>query len=212
MAIQTVNFDDMILVATGATKKNQANLYHTWYGWVSKDILHITSRSGAARRKIWHFKIEREGGKNLMLKNTTRIADCWTKTVGENELEVEVFRMNPLAKVEYVDGIDYVLKSRGAGCSHSTSNGREEWWYITTDGQQEVIREAGVVENHFNQYHIGCPLGYDEVRVTGGSFAANWNNKHQLRQVYVVRGTNLESVALQLKVQDELWWDAGLGR
>ncbi len=79
--IRIENFTEVVekMVAAGATKSNQFNFYHTWWGWVSKDVLHITSTSGARRRSIWHFGVEKNSDRELFLKNTTGTADCWTQ-------------------------------------------------------------------------------------------------------------------------------------
>lgn len=80
MATRTFNIDEIveILVSNNATKEEQYNFCHTWWGWVSKGVLHITSQSGARARDIWHFGLKEKAGSTLFLKNTTGIADCWT--------------------------------------------------------------------------------------------------------------------------------------
>lgn len=87
--IHVEKFDTILakVIASGATKKQQYNIYHTWYGWVSKEVLHVTSKSGARRRSIWHFGIEKNAGRNIMFKNTTSTADCWTVIPAEQETD-----------------------------------------------------------------------------------------------------------------------------
>lgn len=81
------DFDEIVasLIKQSATKQNQKNIYHTWYGWVSKDVLHVVSTSGARRREIWHFGVEKNKGRQLLFKNTTGTADCWTVVHPEDE-------------------------------------------------------------------------------------------------------------------------------
>ncbi len=73
------------VVASKAIKRNKYNICRTWHGWISKDVLHITSSSGARRRKIWHFPIIRNAGKEMFFKNTTVTADCWTVIPAKQE-------------------------------------------------------------------------------------------------------------------------------
>lgn len=208
MPTVTKKFDEVVceLVAAQATKNNQNNFYHTWYGWVSKNTLHITSKSGARRKEIWHFGVDDHQGKNLMLRNTTGTADCWTKSAGENELEKLVFGLNPYAKVEYVEKINHTLQSRGTDCGHQTSRGHN-WWHILADGNKTITRKAGVVENHSNQFHIGCPTGSDDVQVTGGTYAINWSNRYSfsIDRLYITPDANPEDIIFQIQVRHDLW-------
>lgn len=74
MAQRQITFDESVAILEGATKKNQKNLIHTWYGWVSKDVMHITSKSGAVNREIWHFAIKEYRGGHLYFVNKTSTA------------------------------------------------------------------------------------------------------------------------------------------
>jgi len=79
MATVEKNFNEMVTLANGATKRNQAHLYHTWYGWITNGVLHVTSDSGARSKDIWHFPIGKCAGGVLIFKNTTGVAYCYTR-------------------------------------------------------------------------------------------------------------------------------------
>ncbi len=202
--ISNTRFEQVVSSVKAGTKNNQINISHTWYGWTSKGVLHVTSTSGARRHEIWHFDIEKNAGKNMFFKNTTGTADCWTKSAGNNKLEKFVMSIDPLVRVDYVKEIHHKMYQRGSNCSHSTYRGGN-WWYITTDGQESIISESPRVGYHSNQYHQNCPIRADEVLVTGGSFAVNWSNERQIKQVYIAEGADLEYVLLQISVEMDLW-------
>jgi len=79
MATTNLDFNNVVaqVIKAGATRSKQYNIHHTWYGWVTKDVLHVVSQSGAKRREIWHFDIEKNAGREVYFKNTTGTADCW---------------------------------------------------------------------------------------------------------------------------------------
>jgi len=79
MSTTKIKFDEVASRVVEATKSNQKNFFHTWWGWISKDILHVTSGSGARCREIWHFPLNKNSGRNMFFKNTTGVADCWTQ-------------------------------------------------------------------------------------------------------------------------------------
>ena len=87
--IHVEKFDTILAKAinSAATKKDKCKLYYTWKGWVTKDVLHIISGSGARRRPIWHFDIKKNTGREMFFKNTIGTADCWTVIPAEQEAD-----------------------------------------------------------------------------------------------------------------------------
>ena len=76
MSVNSKMFDAVVAAVSGATKETQANIFHTWDGGVSKNVLHIVSRSGARAKDIWHFPLDGCQGATLFFKNTTGTAYC----------------------------------------------------------------------------------------------------------------------------------------
>ncbi|MEZ4103973.1 MAG: hypothetical protein R3B60_01670 [Candidatus Paceibacterota bacterium] len=206
MATRTLEFDEVVsdLVASDATKKNQKKICHTWDGWVSKGVLHVTSRSGARRREIWHFDVEKNAGRLLFFKNTTGTADCWTKGCGDNALEKFILDISPHVKIQRVSNIDHVVHSRGSCCNHSL-NRFGVWCYYLTDGSEALIHKANTVKSHFNQYHIGCPTEPDQIRVTGGTYAVQWTNKNTLTSIVYTPDADMASVIEAIRSKLRSW-------
>jgi hypothetical protein len=56
----------------------------------------------------------------------------------------------------------------GALCRHQTGNGHG--YYASYDGKCETLVDAQFVEEHSNQYHIGCCSSSGTYKVTGGTY------------------------------------------
>lgn len=85
--IHKTRLNDVVSAVANGTRENPTNFYHTWYGWVSKGVLHVKSTSGARAREIWHFGIGQGTGSDLILKNTTGTAFCYTQASPEQETD-----------------------------------------------------------------------------------------------------------------------------
>lgn len=209
MAVNSKMFDAVVAAVSGATKEKQANIVHTWDGWVSKNILHVTSRSGARAKDIWHFDVEKCQGATLFFKNTTGTAYCYTRPGPKDEFEAVLRGLNPRVTFEYVSAINTEMYTRGTGCNHDTGHG--SWYSVLSDGEVTVTHPAGRVEHHSNQYHIGCPTGPDTVRVTGGTYAVQYEeNNTGVRRVMVTPTADRDIVVSILRAHARI--RSGSGR
>lgn len=190
--INQITFIEACDIARIGTKGSPAQLMHTWFGWISNQVLHIRSKSGARCRDIWHFDVASNVGKFLIFKNTTSQAYCYTREGPQNALEAEV---SPLRRfqIEYVDAIDVEMKSRGDWCKHYES--RETRWYnIVADGNATLVRAAAQVGGD-HQYHHRCLTGPDHIRVVGGTFAVEYEKVTGAARIFATNRVDLEWAA-----------------
>jgi hypothetical protein len=90
--INKMGFMDVVAAVADGSREKPIAFFHTWSGWVSKGVLHIKSGSGARAREIWHFSVEQSKGSDILFKNTTGTAFCYTQRSPEQETD-------PLRKV-----------------------------------------------------------------------------------------------------------------
>ena len=69
-------------IDAGATKKHPFDFYHGWLGWVTKDVLHVVPTSGAAKKDVWHFALNK-GNDTLVFVNTASVAFVYATTEAE---------------------------------------------------------------------------------------------------------------------------------
>lgn len=211
--LRRMSFDEAVANCNEATKENKTNLCHTWWGWVSKGVLHVVSSSGARSREIWHFDVRKNARGRIFFKNTTGSAFVYVRPGAQSRFEEAVYSMG-IVSIEYVDQIEIEMLTRGTGCNHST-NRNAPWYSIVTDGEVELIREAGAVDHCVNQHHVGCPTGPDAVSVKGGTFALQFNKGSLWRVVVTQDGktaalTKLREKALKRFAEWQSW--VGIGR
>lgn len=205
MALHQMMFDYVVALVDGASKANKATIYHTWDGWISKGVLHITSRSGARARDVWHFSVKENKGKRLLFKNKTHAAYVYARPGAQNVLEKIALNLNRFCRFEYPERVDLTMHTRGSGCGHCTDN-NPPWYVVLTDGELEVVKEADVVTHHFNRHHVGCPIGTDRVRVLGGTFAIQVDvgqrrSRVEPTKVVVRKGADLAHIAKVLDAE-----------
>jgi len=201
-----MSFDEIVAACDGATKQEKANFYHTWWGWISKGVLHVCSTSGAASRKIWHFDVRQNFGSRMFFKNTTGVAYCYIRPGAQNHLEEVVFKLNPHARIEYVTTLDGVeMLTRGSGCNHQIDN-RKKWFSFLTDGGRLLKYEADkVIGLTTNESHHGCPTESDVWTLNGGSYALQFEvNTRSLQRVLVTPNTSQEMVVEVIRVEGML--------
>ncbi len=202
------NFDDVVaeITAASATKKKKYNFFHNWHGWVSKQILHVVTTSGAATRPIWHFPLVENAGKRLMLKNTTGEAYVYTRPGAQNVLEEVAMGMSQHCRFEQQLVLDTELQTRGTGCGHCTDN-RPYWFVVLTDGKIELLREGPKGRHAGANYKYECTEGADTVRVTGGTYAAQidvhqWGSGAVPIKVVATPQADLAHIAKILKAEE----------
>lgn len=82
--------------------------------------------------------------------------------------------------VLFVDHLD--LQEGTTACKHSTDTRHETWTrvhYVSPTLTEKVIDSGSLVENHFNQQHIGCVDRLATVRYSGSGFvlySSNWGD------------------------------------
>jgi len=198
VTVRNMQFQAVVSAVTGATKEQPANIVHTWDGWVSKNVLHVVSRSGARAKDIWHFPLDKCQGATLFFKNSTGTAYCYTRPGPKDDFEAVLRGMNPRVTIENVSAINAEMFTRGTGCNHDTRNGSR--YSVLADGEVTVTRAAGRVDYHSNQFHIGCPTDPDTVQVEGGTYAIQFEeNNTGVRRVLVTPAANRETVLAVLR-------------
>jgi hypothetical protein len=188
--LQVIAMAEVVKQVRGASKNAPVNFYHTWWGWTSKGVLHIKSRSGARTKECWHFPLKEGDNSNLLFKNTTAEAYVYRRPGPQNALEEFV---GPYVRIEYVKEIDVHLQRRGR-CGLDSP-----WFAILTDGESEIMSVAHKLRhNHSNP--CWCPGGSDTVRVHGGTFAVEanigqWGTRGLVpHRVIVTRQVNTEGL------------------
>jgi len=67
-----------------------------------------------------------------------------------------------------VEKIDMLAEEGGPLCQHCVHS---EWEKVLhSDGKKTTVEEGRRVTEHFNQYHIGCQLTPDMVKIEGGTY------------------------------------------
>lgn len=88
-------------------------------------------------------------------------------TPPKNAIEVAVEHNGGRSVLHCVESIDQKLEIGGRCCSHVT----HPWWYTArTDGASEQLTYPSIVEEHSNQYHVGCYDSSWTERFTGGTY------------------------------------------
>lgn len=204
------NFDEIATAVqvAGATKSKKHNFFHNWHGWVSKEVLHVVTTSGAATRPIWHFPLAENAGKRLilMLKNTTGEAYVYIRPGAQNVLEEVALGMSQHCRFERQLVLDVELQTRGTGCGHCTDN-RPYWFVVLTDGEIELLREGPKGCHAGANYKYECPEGADTVRVKGGTYAIQidvhqWRSGAVPKKVVTTPQANLAHVAKILQAEE----------
>lgn len=70
-----------------------------------------------------------------------------------------------------VKDIAVTMKDGGSWCHHMTDQESKYWYEYHTDGEEKLLQDAQFVEEHQNQYHVGCMLTPNVYSIKGGTFA-----------------------------------------
>lgn len=101
--------------------------------------------------------------------------------------------------VEKVNQIDMKASIGGTLCSHST--GEDFYISMYTDGNIREISEPRFIENHYNQYHIGCMASTYEVEVKGGSYCILYKEEKYMNGSH---GKRVEKIVYTHDCEEEL--------
>ena len=70
-----------------------------------------------------------------------------------------------------VKDIAATMRDGGRWCHHETDDTVKYWFEFHSDGDEKQIQDAQFVEEHQNQYHVGCMLTPNVYSIKGGTFA-----------------------------------------
>ena len=76
-----------------------------------------------------------------------------------------------------VDGlVSTTVRMGGRDCQHQP-NSTNQWWNALSNVSYwdwTIIKEADRVENHSNQFHVGCQLDYDIEQIDSALYVVEW--------------------------------------
>ena len=123
----------------------------------------------------------------------------------KNVLEEQLSKMGVSKKVVHiVDIIDVTLEVGGHLCDHCIN----KWGYNALfDGSDRDVTNPSYVEEHTNQYHVGCMDSTYKTHIMGGTYCIHINIDtsmngsvcQYIESVYVTPNTDLEQVAKLLR-------------
>ena len=80
-------------------------------------------------------------------------------------------------KVTIVDGlITARVITGGRDCQHQPYT-KNQWWNVLSNVSSwdwDMLKEADRVENHSNQFHIGCQMDYDIQQINNALWVVEW--------------------------------------
>ena len=81
------------------------------------------------------------------------------------------------AELIVVDGlVSTTVRMGGRDCQHQP-NSTNQWWNALSNVSYwdwTIVHEADRVENHGNQFHIGCQLDYDIEQIDSALYVVEW--------------------------------------
>ncbi len=218
------NFDDVVATVRGATKSNKENVFHTWDGWISRGVLHIVSRSGAATQSIWYFGVGEHRGKRLMFKNTAGEAYVYARPGARNALEEALLAMNEHCQFEQVGKIvDQQFYSGGWNMPPIVSDGIVTRLNENSTSWARV--EGGSYVIHFDDHYGNAPLRPVRVVYTPGAdlahvakvaaaelltrrfrqYNATWDNDEVQRELHTLARDTAEGYPYPDAIRERLW-------
>jgi hypothetical protein len=193
-------FDEAFALASapGVSSTHQRQLFRSWFAWVSKDRLHVTTTSKLAQSRVWHLKVEQNRGCRMFFKINHREAYCFSRPGPRNPIEAAAISLNACTRADQVTALDVELLESDRGTT-------ERWWSIQTDGRVCPTPLQPSATPHPRERGRSLLDGERLMIVKGGTWAVQWMGLIPDRLV-TTSAANQERIPTQIHAENALRW------